>query len=270
MAHLGNRWTLTQLKSEASLFMDDYGYVRWSETTYERAIRQAIQNAVPLWWEERLDDTNTYACDTFRYTLPPTCVSVEDVYFAPHSDNQPRRFVVPSSWHIEEESLVFNTKYTKYDGQTMYLIYVVYPSNLLSMQTEDGAIASDTTVALTSATALFATSGVRAGDTVTISDGSWSANGDYYIRRVYSETQVDLHKAPGEARTDIRFYVAHYTDLPVTYVRYFVAAILYELAARNRPGVEVSEYLQLASYYRQLAERELRSQRKAHTALRRY
>ena len=270
MALTGNLWTLAQLEIEVATFMDDASYERWAQATMAKAIRQALQNAGSRWFEERIDDTATYDSSTFRYTLPPICETVEEVWLEAWSSDRPRRFVVPTMWHIEGNELVFEEAYNRYDGQGLYLVYIVSPANLLTLPLTDGVIASTTTTALTSATATLVSGGVRAGDAVIINKTDYAGNGTYYVVSVDSTTQLTLHKAPGTAGSSLTFNVAHYTDMPVSYIRCFAAAMLYEQAARNRPGVEVSEYLQLASYYRQLADRELKLHRKSRPARRRY
>ena len=269
MTYTGNKWTLAQLESEVANFMDDASYARWSQDNVDEAIRAALRAAPPKWWEERIDDSNTYSEDDFRYDLPPACVSVEEVWFEPVDSDKPRYFVEPRFWRIEGEELVFTGSYSKYDGQTMYILYVVYPINLLTESKTNGGIASTTTKDLTSSGSTFVTDGVKVGDAVVISESDYAGNGTYYVATV-AEATLTLHKAPGTAGTNLDFTVALYTDLPLTYVQYYSAAYLYELAARNRPGVEVDEYLRFSTYYRQLAEQELRKQRKPRAARRRY
>lgn len=263
MGWVGNKWTLAQLRTEVETFMDDTTNARWSQDDVDRAIRAAIRSAPPKWWEERIDDAHTYDEETFRYLLPPICASVEEVWFEPLSSDKPRKFVVPSVWHIEGNYLVFTDSYSKYDGQTMYLLYAVYPTNLLSVSGSDGVVDSGDLDALASATSEFVTDGVQVGDSVEL------AQGTFYVESVDSETQLTLHKDMS-AGTSLSFYIARYTDLPVTYVQYYAAAMLYEAAARNRPGIEIDDYLTMARYYRSLAEMELNRQRKARPVRRRY
>jgi len=243
--------------------MDDTSNVRWSQNDVDRAIRDAIRNAPPKWWEERVDDTHTYDEETFRYSLPPACQAVEEAWFEPLSSSKPRKLVIPTSWHVEGTELVFSEQYSRYDGQTLYMHYVVFPQNLLATTGADGVVAAGDLDALTSATATFSTDGVRIGDAVELSQGT------FYVESVDSENQLTVHKDM-TAGADLTFHVARYTDLPVVYVQYFAAAMLYEAAARNRPGIEIDENLRLSSWYRQLAEQELNRQRKARKPRRRY
>lgn len=270
MTLVGNTWTLSDLTTEVSNFMDDASNARWSTTDVARAIRAAIRSAPPKWWEERLDDSNTYDEEDFRYDLPPACQRVEEVWFAPLSEDKPRYFVVPTVWHTEGTELVFTDSLHNYHGKTMYILYIVHPTNLLTLSITNGAIASATAVALTSSGETFITKGVRVGDAVIINETNYDGNGTYYVKSVDSETQLTLHKAPGATGTDLDCTVAQYTDVPVEYIIYYAAGQLFENAARNRPGVEIDQALTLARYYRSLAEIELNKQRKAFAGRRRY
>jgi len=264
MAWTGNKWTLADLRNEVESFMDDTGNTRWSDDDFNRAIRAAVRSAPPKWWEEREDDSHTYDEETFRYALPPACASVEELWFEPLSSDKPRKFVVPNVWHVEGNYLVFTDTYPKYDGQTLYFRYIVYPTNLLTVTDDDGKVEAGDLDAFKDTDATFITNGVRVGDPVEV-----GTQGTFYVESVDSETQLTLHKDM-TAATDITYYVARYTDLPVTYVQYYAAAMLYEAAARNRPGVELEDYLTLARYYRSLAELELNKQRKPRPVRRRY
>jgi hypothetical protein len=265
---VGNKWTLAELNSIVDNFMNDTTDTRWTSAQKDTAIRMALLDAPPRWWEIRIDDTNTYDEDDYRYDLPPACEWVEEVWFEPLSTDKPRYLVSPTSWHVEEDELVFTDRYSKYDGQTIYIVYGVYPTNLLTLSKTDGVVASTTATALTSAGSTFITSGVRVGDAVVINETSYDGNGTYYVESVDSETQLTLHKAPGTAGSSLDFTVAYYTDLPVTYIRLYAAAELYEVIARNSPGLEIDEVLRLAQYYREKAEEELRKKSRAHRARR--
>ncbi len=261
---MSNKWTLAELKTEVAAFMNDTSYTRWSESDVERAINLAIRNAPPAWWEERIDDSHTYDMETFRYALPPACEAVEEVWFEPLDSSKPRKLVVPTSWHVEGNELVFTESYSKYDGQTLYMHYIVFPQHVTDIYGIDGKVGSDELDLLESASSSFITDGVRVGDSVLI-EGA-----EFFVKEVSGETELYLHKEASESGTSLTFYIARYTDLPIMYILYFAAAMLYEAAARNRPGVEVDENLRLSSWYRQLATQELNRQRKARKPRRRY
>jgi len=165
-------------------------------------------------------------------------------------------------WNIDNYELVFEQAFPKYDGQTLYIAYFVYPNNLLHLTAADGVVSGAT---LTSTTSTFSTYLVLPGDEVHITGDS----GHYYVKTVDSETQLTLHDSPtaGSSKT---FYVARYTDMPFTYLTYRAMAELYEMASRNKPGVEVEENMRWATYYRQLATRELELKRRTPSVYRRY
>jgi len=263
MAKRGVLYTLGQIVDDLSIRLDDESDTRWTEAQKQLAVKVAVRRARGRWWEERLDDTNTYDDTTFRYSLPPACESVEALYFEPISSDLPRVFVSPSRWHIEGTTLVFDKPFHTYDGKTLYIHYLVYLANLLDVTANDGSISGNT---LTSSGSTFVTDGVQEGDEVEISGDS---GGPYYVSSVDSETQLTLHKSPtaGDSKT---FYVARYTDMPYEYLIYAAMAELYEMAARNRPGIEVEENIRWATYYRQLADQALRSQARHPKPLRRF
>jgi len=263
MTKRGALWTQAELVADLGTRMDDASDVRWTAAQKQLGILSAIRRARGLWWEERLDDTQTYSQDTFRYDLPPVCEAVNEVYFEALSDEKPRYFVAPQLWHLEERTLVFDTRVSHYDGQTIYILYRVYPTNVLDVTAADGVAAS---TAFSSATSTFVTSKVRPGDEVEIVGDS---GGPYYVASITSETALVLHKAP-TAGTELTFYVARYTDLPYEYLMYAAMSEMYEMASRNRPGVEVADNIRWASYYRQLSELKLRAQARHHAPQRRY
>lgn len=263
MPKRGVLWSLSQITTDLGVRLDDAAHTRWSATQKNMAVKSSVLQARGRWWEERLDDTQTYDAEDYRYNLPPACEEVSTVYFAALSDGDPRYFVPPSRWHLEGTELVFDKSIRAYDGQTLYIYYTVYYANLLSVTAADGVAAS---TAFSSATSTFVTSGVQEGDEVEISGDS---GGPYYVSSVTSNTALVLHKAP-TAGTSLTFYVAYYTDLPYEYLIYAAMAELYEMASRNRPGVEVEENVQWATYYRQLAGRTLVQQARHPKQQRRY
>lgn len=260
---MANKWTLAQLTTEVEYFLDDTSNERWTEAEIHRCIRDAIRLSTPLWYEEREDSSQTYDEDTFRYTLPPTCFEVEEVWFAALSDDLPRYFVVPNTWHVEDTYLVFTHKYSNYDGQTMYIRYTVRPQNLLTCSGSNGVVASGDLDALTATGETFITDGVLVGDVVEL------AQGTFYVESVDSETQVTLDR-DGTAGTSLAYYVARYTDLPIMYIKYMTAALLYELSGRHRHGLTMEECVALARYYRALAMDDLRRQMMHRPPRRRY
>jgi len=259
----GTKWTLSEIETDLGVRIDDAGNTRWTSAQKQAAITAAVRKAASLWWEDRLDDTNTYADSTYRYNLPPACEAVKSVYFGPNSSDKPRYLVVPSRWHVEDDQLVFEKPFYSYNGNTIYLNYIVYRSNLLNCTADDGEASSTT---FTSATSTFITDGVQEGNEVEISGDT---GGPYYVASVDSETQLTLHKAP-TAGTELTFYVSRYTDLPYNYLVYASMAELYEMVSRNRPGVDIEHNIRWASYYRQLAEAELREKARHAKAHRSY
>lgn len=266
----GSTWDLAYLVAEVGAELDDAGHGQWSSASKERAIRSAVRAAAGEWWEIRIDDTHTYSHTTHRYALPVGCVRILEVWFEPFSTTKPRRFVSPTSWRVEGDYLVFIKPIVRYTNRTMYITYRIEPSNLLDIDTNDGVIASSTATALTSAGATFSTKGVRMGDAVVINETGYAGNGTYYVVSIDSETQLTLHKAPGTAGATLDYNVAHLTDLPYKYLIYYAMSELYEVAARNRPGVQEDEYLRWASYYKQLAAMELKKKQRHHKGRRTY
>ncbi len=263
MAKVGTVWTLSQIVTDLGTRIDDSGDSRWSATQKQLAVQAAVRKSRGRWWESRTDDTNTYDQETFRYTLPPICENVEGLHFEPTSNSLPRPYVSPTRWHLERNTLVFEAPFPKYDGQTLYIDYIVYPANLLSVTAADGVVSSTT---LTSATATFSTSGVKPGDEVEISGDT---GGPYYVSSVTSNTVLVLHKAPTAGST-LTYYVARYTDLPYEYLINSAMGELYEMSSRNRPGVSVDENIRWATYYRQLADLVLNQQMRHARQMRRY
>lgn len=253
----GQQWTLAQLVTKLGVMIDDASDVRWSSTQKELALQMAILSARFSWLEERLDDTNTYSINTYRYTIPPACYKVIALYFEPTDSTEPRHEINSTVWHIENDKIVFTYAYDDYDGQTMYIVYSVLPGNLLTISLTDGAVASATTAAITSATATFITDEVLIGDTVIINESGYAGNGTYYIESVDSETQLTLHDVPGTIGTSLDFTVSQYTDMPVDYLMHSSMGELYEIAMRNAPGKEIENNIKMAVYYRQLAARDL-------------
>lgn len=258
MALRGQSYTLVQLNALLDGWVDDASDLRWTAAQKNAAIQSAVLAARGSWEEERIDSSNTYDDETYRYTLPPACHRVLAVQFEPDSTDYPRYEISPGQWSIEGSELVFDYSYNKYDGHTMYIIYTALPTNLLSISKTDGAIASATATALTSAASTFVTDMVLVGDAVIINESGYAGNSTYYVKSVDSETQITLDRAPGTTGSSLNFTVSQYTDMPLTYLKYASMAELYELAFRNAPGLEVDSNIKLATYYRQLAENEIR------------
>lgn len=257
------KYTLSQVRTDVSIRMDDSSDVRWTAAQKNLAITSAIRKAAGQWWEERIDDSNTYVTTTYRYALPPACKSVECVHFAGATTTVPRIWASPTRWHIEEDYLVFDQAMTIGNNRTMYITYLVYQANLNGTIHTDGVAA---TTVISSATATFVTDGIQIGDEVEVDSDSASP---YYVASVDSNTQLGLHKTP-TAGTGLTFWVAHYTDMPYEYLVYGAMAELYEMASRNRPGVEVEEQIRWATYYRQMAASELKAHRKHTNPQRRF
>jgi hypothetical protein len=252
----GQLWTLAQLNSKLDTAVDDASDLRWTAAQKNTAIQNAVLSARHSWLEERIDDSNTYAEDTFRYTMPPSCYRVISMYFSGDSD-EPRYEINPSTWHIEGNEIVFTYSYDDYDGDTLYIIYSVLPNNLLTVSSTAGVIASTTTKVLTAAGSTFVTNMVLVGDPVIINESGYAGNGTYYVASADSETQLTLHKAPGTAGASLDFTVAYYTDLPLDYLMHEAQCELYQMAMNNAPGTEIDSNIKMSTYYKQLAERDL-------------
>ena len=257
MALRGQRYTLAQLNALLDSWVNDSTDTRWTATEKNLAIQSAILAARGNWEEERIDSSNTYDASTYRYDLPPACHRVLEVQFEPDDSDCPRYSISPAQWSIEGDELVFDYSYRDYDGHTMYIIYTVLPTNLLTLSKTDGVIASTTATALTSASSTFVTSNVLVGDAVIINETAYAGNGTYYVKSVDSETQLTLHQAPGAAGNNLDFSVSQYTDMPLNYLKYASMAELYEMAFRNAPGVEIDSNIKMATYYHQLADNEI-------------
>lgn len=257
------KYTLSQVRTDVSIRMDDSSDVRWTAAQKNLAITSAIRKAAGQWWEERIDDSNTYVTTTFRYALPPACKSVECVHFAGSTSTSPRVWASPTRWHIEDDYLVFDQAITAGNNRTMYITYLVYQANLLDISKTDG-VASGTDFG--SITSTFIASGVQIGDELEIEGDQ---GGPYYVSGIEMPLVLNLHKAP-TAASALTFHVARYTDMPYEYLVYGAMAELYEMASRNRPGVEVEEQIRWATYYRQMAENELKKHRKHTNPQRRF
>ena len=263
----GRLWTLSELNTEVAAYIDDASYARWSSAEVDRAIKAAVRASSHVWFEERLDASHSYAIATQTYALPPACENVLEVWFAPISANQPRHLIPMSSWRVEGTDLVMQQIFTAYDTKAMYIHYMVRPANLLAIGQADGQ--SYTSTKFTSALSTFITHGVRPGDALVITSGA--DVGTHYVAVIVSNTEVTLHAAlTATAGPGISFIVEQQTDLPFDYIMHFAMAWIYELAGRNRPGVEVSDVVQWANYYRQLADLDLKRNARRPRPVRRY
>lgn len=266
----GDKWTLADLTTALASNLDDASHTRWASTLKATAIREAIREARGYWWDERVSTRHTYDDDDFRYDLPLACEKVVAVWFEPTDSSLPRYQIPNDWWYQDRTELVFVKSFTKYDGQQMYIHYLSFPTTLLTLSLTDGAVASTTTRALTSATATIISAGVRAGDSIIINETGYAGNDTYYVDSVDSTTQVTLDRAPGTIGTNLDFTVALYTDVPYNYLMYFSMAWLYEVSARNKPGRDIDELLKLAAYYRALAARDLEQKSRMARSMRRY
>jgi len=255
MAQQGNRYTLAELVKMVSEDIDDPSFSRWQESEVERAIKRAVREAQGYWFEERTYEAGAYTAVTTRYKIPTYAVNVLEVWLDSPTAGEPRYLVPTRFWRREGNELVFLENFATYGGEDMHVIYTAHASNLLDIRAADGVTTDNV---LTSVTSLFKTKGVRVGDEVVISAGSAAVNGTYYVEEVSTETSLRLDRDPGANEFALTFEVAYHTDVPIGYLGYFAMAYLYELAGRNRPGVEVEQIQSWASYYRQLADLELR------------
>jgi len=267
MALKGRLWTLAELNDEVAAYIDDIAHARWASTEIDRAIKAAIRASSHAWFEERLDASHTYGIATQTYALPPACENVLEVWFSPIVANQPRHLIPMSSWRVEGTDLVMQQIFTAYDTQTMYIHYVVRPANLLTIGAADLATTLNSAT-VTSATATWVASGVRPGDAFIITTGADA--GTYYVVSITNLTTIVLNanltaNAAGES-----FTVAQQTDLPFDYIMHFAMAWIYELAGRNRPGVEINNVVEWANYYRQHADLDLRRNARRPRPVRRY
>lgn len=252
-------WTLSAIVSDLEIRLDDVTNTRWSDAQMQLAVKAAVRKSAGQWWDERVDETHTYEDDTFRYSLPPACQMVEEVWFAAEAD-EPYWQVSSRFWHTEAGQLVFTEPFSKYSGNTMRIVYLVYPNNLLT-STGSGSVSDDTLVDFD---ATFLTDGVCPGDSVL-----FYSSGGTFIEECYvadagptnTNITLALHPTPSFSGA-CTYYLAYYTDLPYEYLVYGAMAELYEMSLRNRPGVEVRDAIELATYYRQMAEDRIIKQRK--------
>ena len=261
MAKTGSSFTLAAIQADLETRLDDTDNTRWSDAQMQLAIRAAVRKARTYWWDERLDDTNTYDYQEFRYSLPPACQGVEEVWLGDEDSTAPRWRVPARYYHVEHDELVFTESLTPHSGESLYIIYNAFPMNLLSL-TGTGTLVSNV---MTDGSAAFSTNGVSVGDEVLLcSSASGAFVGTFYVKEDLAhntETTLALHKAPSVSGS-VTYYVAYYTSLPYEYLIYGAMAELYEMALRNRPGVEIKDYVELSTYYRQMAAEALMTQRK--------
>lgn len=270
MALTGALWTLSQLNSFVDTAISDGGNVRWTSAEKDTAICAAILSAHGYTWEERIDSEHTWDMNTQRYAVPAGCVSVREIYFEDRrGSGYPRKFIVPTSWSVEGTTIVFSarSRYRKYQGVTMYITYNVYQGHLLNIGAADlVTTANDATV--TSATGDWLTKAVLIGDSFEIIGGADA--GIYFVSSVTNGTTIELHTELTANAVAQVFRIAYYTNLSAIYVNYYAMSELYELAARNRPGVEIDETLRLAAWNKQLAQVELERIRKRPKGIRMY
>lgn len=262
----GRIWDLVEINREVAAYMDDVANVRWSSAQIDSAIKFAVRSASHVWFEERVDDTNTYAVATVRYALPVICENVLEVWFASITVNDPKHFIPMSSWRVEGTNLVMQDSFSTYAGKTMYIYYIVRLSSLIDGDRADGATNTDTS--FISAGSDFVTNDVKPGDALVITSGA--DIGTFYVVSVTNLTTLVLHKATTATAGALNFHIAHFTDLPHDYLVHYAMAWLFELAARNRPAVESADITQWANYYRQLADLDLRRNARRPRAIKRY
>lgn len=242
----GTKYTLSELMDDVSNSILDTGDIRWTEAQKELAIKRAVREASPNWWEERIDIKHHYEAGTTRYELPPASSRVQEVRFYPLPSEINRKIVSPTAWHVEGNELVFEEDFEDYAGSTIYIHYAYYQKNLLDTTGTDGVLDSGNNT-LTSASATFVTDGVKEGDAVIL-----VGRGRDVVASVDSETQLTLW-TDLYGGTDVTYYIAYYTDMPYEYLINKALSELYMIALRNRPGVEVEQYIRLSDYHRQLA-----------------
>lgn len=263
----GRIWDLVEINAEVAAHMDDVAHVRWTSAEIDRAIKAAVRASSHIWFEERVDSSHTYAIATQRYALPTTCENVLEIWFDPISANQPRKLVPMSTWRVEGRDLVFLNVYTLYAAKTMHIYHVVRPANLLDIGAADLATTLGSPT-VTSATATWVADGVRPGDTFVITTGADA--GTYYVVSITNLTTIVLDTNMTANAAGVSFTIAQFTDLPFDYLVHFSMAWLFELAGRNRPGVEVADVVQWANYYRQLADLDLRRNARRPRPVKRY
>lgn len=246
MTTTNKRWSVSSLVDQISKDMKDDSFVRWLRTDYVQAIKGAVLLAQGYWSEEQEDASLTYDMNVSRYTLPSnigeiTTVSIYDTYM------ESIRLVPSTVWKVISNTLVFSKNMSSYDGGTIHIVYRVNHSNILEVSGTDGVISGYT---LTSASSSFITDDVNVCDEVIV-------NGETaYVTEVVSDTELTL-STQLTAGSSLSFSVAEYTKLPFAYLKPAVIAELYELSARNKPGLEISQNFQLAAYYKSIAEKEI-------------
>lgn len=269
MAIVGHRYSLSELLTSLKAAVNDTGDDRWTQAEKEIAIQRAVRLAQPEWWEERIDDTNEYELNTLRYDFPPACDFVLELWFgSPSGTSYPRKFITPTTWHVESNQIVFTKKWPKYDGETLYIVYRVYIENLLNVSNDDLQTTADSAT-VTSSKSTFVTDGVMPGDRFEITKGE--DKGTYYVSEIENETTIVLHtKMTTTDTTGLDFRIAYYTSLPQEYVLYKAQAELMRMAAFNRPGLEVDQAFTVAAYYDELAARVLRRMKRRKKGRRAY
>jgi hypothetical protein len=270
MAIIGHEYSLSELLSRLRSAVNDEGDDRWTQTEKETAIQRAVRLAQPEWWEERVDDTNTYEADTLRYDFPPACDFVLELWFGnPSGSSYARKFVTPTTWHAEGNHIVFTHKWNKYDGETLYIIYRVYVENLLDLSGDDLETTADSAIVESTGGSTFVSDGVQPGDRFEITEGD--DEGTYYVLEVVDDDSVILHtEMTTTDATGLDFEVAYTVTLPQEYIIYKAQAELMRVAAFNRPGLEVDQAFTVAAYYDELAARVLNKMKRRKKGRRSY
>jgi hypothetical protein len=111
---------------------------------------------------------------------------------------------------------------------------------------------------------------IKEGDVLEIIEDEYDGAGEYYIREVVDTETWELDRAPGVADSGLDYTIGYTTTLPLMYLVNMTMAYLYEKAMRDRPGVVEESYIRFASYYRQLANQELKYQLRHGRARRRH
>ena len=111
----------------------------------------------------------------------------------------------------------------------------------------------------------FINEGVREGDEIFM-QGLTS----YYVRRVLSDSTLIMDREADVTLNNVEYYLAYWTDLPFSYISNYAKAHLYEIAAMNRPGVEVEETINISTYFRNIAYDELNRMRRSYRTRRQY
>ena len=215
----------------------DFTHDRFSPAEVDAALRTAITDAYPSYKCPVKDETLTYDSDTVEYTIPVLIDQVCQVYLQNADTTQPWKPIV--HWYQLGTTLFVQEKYTKYDGQSMRVVGIGWPTPFISEYVQgdyEKVTGPPIVYKLTACTvtnfmlnAEFETWGVAIGDGVHI----FAPGGDkgiFEIVTITNETEITLKTAPYTANTsDVCFCVGDYASTTPLSPKYMIQYALFTL-----------------------------------------